>query len=67
MIVGGGIEKLGEGFLQRLRFLAKRTNGNVLMHGLTFDYGSITVENSGIGVAEYFIDKKFEIGRKRSV
>lgn len=67
VIVGGGIEKLGEGFLQRLRFLAKRTNGNVLMHGLTFDYGSITVENSGIGVAEYFIDKKFEIGRKRSV
>lgn len=67
VIVGGGIEKLGLGFLEHLRFLAKRTNGNVLMHGLTFDYGSITVENSGIGVAEYFIDKKFEIGRKRSI
>lgn len=67
VIVGGGIERLGEGFLTRLRSLARRTNGNVLMHGLTFDYGSITAENSGIGVAEYFIDKKFEIGRKRSV
>lgn len=67
VIIGGGIEKLGDGFLKRLRFLAKRTHGNVLMHGLTFDYGSITVENSGIGVAEYFIDKKFEIGRRRSV
>lgn len=67
VIIGGGIERLGEGFLKRLRFLAKRTNGNVLMHGLTFDYGCIAAENSGIGVAEYFIDKKFEIGRKRRV
>ena len=67
VLIGGGIERLGAGFLNRLRFLAKRTNGNILMHGLTFDYGCITAENSGIGVAEYFIDKKFEICRKRSV
>lgn len=67
VIIGGGIEELGEGFLNRLRFLAKRTNGNLLMHGLTLDYGRIAAENSGIGVAEYFIDKKFEISRKRGV
>lgn len=67
VIVGGGIEGLGQGFLQRLRFLAKRTNGNLLMHGLTFDYGRVNAENSGIGVAEYFIDKKFEIGHRRSM
>ena len=67
VIIGGGIEALGQGFLQRLRFLAKRTNGNLLMHGLTFDYGRVMVENCGIGVAEYFIDKKFEIGRKPAV
>ena len=67
VIIGGGIEALGNGFLQRLRFLAKRTNGNLLMHGLTFDYGRVMAENCGIGVAEYFIDKKFEIGRKPSV
>ena len=67
VLIGGGIERLGAGFLNRLRFLAKRTNGNILMHGLTFDYGCITAENGGIGVAEYFIDKKFEICRKRSV
>lgn len=67
VIIGGGIEALGEGFLNRLRFLAKRTNENVLMHGLTLDYGRIAAEQGGIGVAEYFIDKKFEIGRKRLV
>ena len=67
VIIGGGIEELGEGFLKRLRFLAKRTNGNVLMHGLTLEYGGIAAEQSGIGVAEYFIDKVFEIGRKRPV
>lgn len=67
VIVGGGIERLGEGFLNRLRFFAKRTNENVLMHGLTFDYGKIAAENSGIGVAEYFIDKKFEISRKKEI
>jgi len=65
VIIGGGIEQLGGGFLERLRFLAKRTNGNVLMHGLSLDYGCINAENGGIGVAEYFIDKKFEISRKR--
>ena len=67
VLIGGGIERLGDGFLQRMRFLAKRTDGNLLMHGLTFDYGRITAENSGIGVAEYFIDKKFEIGRKHRI
>lgn len=67
VIIGGGIEKLGMGFLKCLRTLATRTTGNLLMHGLTFDYGCITAESSGIGVAEYFIDKKFEIGRKRIV
>ena len=67
VIIGGGIERLGVGFLNRLRFLAKRTNDNLLMHGITFDYGRITAENSGIGVAEYFIDKKFEIGRKHTL
>lgn len=67
VIIGGGIEELGEGFLNRLRFLTKRTDGNVLMHGLTFDYGKVPAESSGIGVAEYFIDKKFQIGRKRGV
>lgn len=67
VIIGGGIERLGEGFLNRLRFLAKRTKDNVLMHGITLDYGRVAPENSGIGVAEYFIDKKFEIDRKRAI
>ena len=67
VIIGGGIEQLGEGFLNRLRSLARRTGGNVLMHDLTLDYGCITAENGGIGVAEYFIDKKFEISRKRTL
>lgn len=67
VIIGGGIERLGDGFLNRLRFLAKRTKDNVLMHGITLDYGKIVAENSSIGVVEYFIDKKFEIGRKRSI
>lgn len=65
VIIGGGIEQLGDGFLNRLRSLAGRTGGNVLMHDLTLDYGCITAENGGIGVAEYFIDKKFDISRKR--
>lgn len=67
VIIGGGIEKLGDGFLMKLRSLAKRTEGNVLMHGLTFDYGMVAVESAGIGVAEYFIDKKFQICSKGTV
>lgn len=65
VIIGGGIEALGTGFLNRLRFLAKRTDGNVLMHGLTFDYGMVPAESSGIGIAEYFIDKVFQICSKQ--
>jgi len=65
VMIGGGIERLGEGFISRLRLLAKRTECNVLMQGLTLNYGEITAENSGIGVAEYFIDHRFEIGRKQ--
>lgn len=65
VIVGGGIEKLGEGFLHKLRSLASRTETNLLMHDLTIDYACLGSENIGKGVAQYFIDKKFEIGKRK--
>ena len=65
VIVGGGIEKLGDGFLGKLRSLAGRTETNLLMHGLTIDYACLGSENIGKGVAQYFIDKKFEIGKRK--
>ena len=65
VVVGGGIEKLGQGFLRKLRSLAGRTETNLLMHGLTIDYASLSSDNIGMGVAQYFIDKKFEIGKRK--
>ena len=65
VIIGGGIERLGGSFLQRLRSMSGQRCGNLLMHGLTFDYGHIPPEDSGLGLAEYYIDKRFEILRRR--
>lgn len=65
VVVGGGIEKLGDGFLKKLRSLANRTDTNLLMHGLSIDYACLGSENIGKGVAQYFIDKKFEIGKRK--
>jgi len=65
VVIGGGIEKLGAGFLEKLRSLAGRTETNLLMHGLSIDYACLSDENIGMGVAQYFIDKKFEIGKRK--
>ena len=63
IIIGGGIEKLGMGFLNRLRHLAGKDTSNLLLYGLTFDYGRVALSDAGIGVAEYFIDKRFGLSR----
>lgn len=65
VVVGGGIERLGSGFLKKLRSLADRTDTNLLMHGLTIDYACLGSENIGKGVAQYFIDKKFEFCKRK--
>lgn len=59
IVIGGGIERLGFGFLNRLRHLAGKDTGNRFLYGLTFDYGRVALSDAGIGVAEYFIDKRF--------
>lgn len=64
IVIGGGIERLGEGFLNRLRYLAGKDTGNLLLYGLTFEYGRLSLSDAGMGVAEYFIDKRFGLGRK---
>lgn len=63
IVIGGGIEKLGEGFLRRLQYLAGRDASNLLLYGLTFEYGRLELCDAGIGVAEYFIDKRFGLAR----
>lgn len=66
VVIGGGIERLGKGFLNALHALARRRAENGLMDGISIEYGGVTSENPGIGVAEYFIDRKFEIGNRRA-
>lgn len=66
VIIGGGVERLGQGFLNALRALAQRRAENGLMDGIAIEYGGVTSKDPGIGVAEYFIDRKFEIGNRRA-
>jgi len=63
IVIGGGIEKLGERFLERLRHLAGKDTSNLLLYGLTFEYGQLELTDAGLGVAEYFIDKRFGLAR----
>jgi len=62
IIIGGGIERLGQGFLERMRYLSNNNSENLILYGITFDYGRISREKAGVGVAQYFVDKRFGLG-----
>ena len=59
VVIGGGIEALGAGFLNRLRQLADKDGAGNLLYGLNFDYGRLKPAEAGLGVVQYFVDKCF--------
>lgn len=65
IVLGGGIERLGSGFLQRMRSLAGKDMENRLLPNLNFSYGKLRLAEAGIGIAEYFIDKRFSFSEKK--
>ena len=64
MYIGGGIERLGARFLDQLRLMAENAGGGLLSRRMCIDYGHISSEDIGRGIAEYYIDKVFEIGKR---
>lgn len=62
IVIGGGIEEIGAGMLDQLRRI---TASRPQSADLQLDYGRVPAADAGRGVAEYFVDRRFEIGRGR--
>ena len=59
VVLGGGIEALGEGFLHRVyHSICSRS---LLIHHLDLSYAQLGQEADSIGLAQYFLDKLFTI------
>lgn len=61
IVIGGGIEKLGSGFLRRLRSFTEENGGRMLMRNVTIDYPRSGASGDSLGIASYFLDKVFSI------
>ena len=60
-IVIGGLEPLGDGFLHHLSNLTRGECPAILMRGVRMMYSSIGADADNIGLAQYYMDKKFYI------
>lgn len=59
IVVGGGIEILGEGFLDHLRTCASKRHH--LTHHMSMNYAHAGAEGDSVGLAHYFLDKAYSI------
>ncbi|MEG1605617.1 MAG: ROK family transcriptional regulator [Clostridia bacterium] len=64
IVLGGGIEKLGAGFLHKLISFTKQNRRHILMRDVCFTYTLTGFKGDSLGIAEYFIDKGYEITLK---
>ena len=60
-VVIGGIERIGEGFLKKLRSFLDGRGSRMLMRGVRIQYPKTSPQADSIGLARYFIDKLFAI------
>lgn len=61
LIVIGGLEAMGEGFLRRLHSLTEGECPAILMRGVRMMYSDVSADADNIGLAQYYMDKKFYI------
>ncbi len=60
-IVIGGLEAMGDGFLRHLSSLTGGECPAILMRGVRMMYSGISADADNIGLAQYYMDKKFYI------
>lgn len=58
-IVIGGIERMGEGFLNKLRSFMSGRRGQMWMRGMHIMYPQTSAQADSIGLAQYYMDKIF--------
>jgi predicted NBD/HSP70 family sugar kinase len=61
IVIGGGIEQLGGGFLSKLRSYTLENGGRMLKRNVTIDYPRSGASGDSLGIASYFLDKVFSI------
>jgi predicted NBD/HSP70 family sugar kinase len=59
--IGGGIERLGDGFLKTLRTISGAYCAGTPMRGVTIDYARSGPSGDTLGIAAYYLDKVFTI------
>ena len=59
IVVGGGIEILGEGFLEHLRNCASKRHH--LTRHMHMSYAHAGADGDSLGLAHYFLDKAYSI------
>ena len=55
------LEAMGEGFLRRLHSLTECECPAILMRGVRMMYSDVSADADNIGLAQYYMDKKFYI------
>jgi len=61
IVIGGGIERLGDGFLNKLVELSMADTDNVFTRNVKITYAKSGFKGDSVGIAKYFIDKVFTI------
>ena len=61
IVIGGGIEQLGNAFLKKLRSFSGENGGRMLMRNVTIDYTRSGLSGDALGIAAYYLDKVFTI------
>lgn len=59
IVVGGGIEILGAGFLEHLRNCASKRHH--LTRHMSMSYAHVGIDGDSVGLAHYFLDKAYSI------
>lgn len=61
IVIGGGIECLGDAFLEKLRTFPAENGGRMLMRDVTLNYTRSGPAGDVVGIAHYYLDKVFSI------
>lgn len=60
-VVIGGIERMGMGFLNKLRSFTNDRQGQIWVRGMRIDYPQTSAQADSVGLAQYYMDKVFTI------
>ncbi len=61
VVIGGGIERLGDYFLKKLRSISNEMPRDTLARGIDISYARSGCNGDSIGIAQFYLDNVFDI------